>query len=135
RFDVIVTFGLGFFARAQKLQHLPQRNMPPSNSRWIAFSSKRMNGTFTRIYLSYVDEAGKAYKPLLLPQKDPVFYDFCLKTYSVPELVTEPVRVKREDLTQAVYGSRGIPAKMPITMATPKAGSMPGYTEPLLEGE
>ena len=46
-----------------------------SNSRWIAFSSKRHYGIFTRTYLSYVDKTGKVYKPIILPQKDPTFYD------------------------------------------------------------
>ena len=42
-----------------------------SNSRWIAFSSKRQGGLFTRTYLSYVDDDGTAYKPFVLPQRDP----------------------------------------------------------------
>ncbi|MBN1506017.1 MAG: PD40 domain-containing protein, partial [Sedimentisphaerales bacterium] len=42
-----------------------------SNSRWIAFSSKRQGGLFTRTYFSYVDSAGTAYKPFVLPQQDP----------------------------------------------------------------
>ncbi len=93
-----------------------------SNSRWIAFSSKRQSGVFTRTYISYVDRQGKAYKPLLLPQKDPTYYDSCLWTYSVPELVREPVRVTKETLGRVVRGSRKISAPFPVTMATPKAG-------------
>jgi hypothetical protein len=97
-----------------------------SNSRWIAFSSKRQSGVFTRSYLSYVDREGKAYKPLLLPQKDPTYYDSCLWTYSVPELVTEPVRVKGEKLGRVVRGSQKISVILPVTMATPKPGAVPG---------
>ncbi|MEJ2705620.1 MAG: hypothetical protein P8Z79_24545 [Sedimentisphaerales bacterium] len=96
-----------------------------SNSRWIAFSSKRGSGVFTRIYIAYVDENGKVYKPVRLPQKDPMYYDSCLWTYSVPELVAEPVRVTREKLGRVVRGSRSISIEMPITMATPKAGKLP----------
>jgi hypothetical protein len=102
-----------------------------SNSRWIAFSSKKETGLFTRTYLSYVDEQGKVYKPLLLPQKDPAFYDSCLKTYSVPELVTGAVQVTGEKLARAIRGSRQVQVEMPITMATPKAGEAPG-AEPWL---
>lgn len=101
-----------------------------SNSRWIAFSSKRQSGVFTRSYISYVDQEGKAYKPVLLPQKDPTYYDSCLWTYSVPELVTQPVRVTGEKLGRVVRGSRKISVDMPITMATPKAGVVPGPDEP-----
>ena len=94
-----------------------------SNSRWIAFSSKRGNGTFTRTYLSYVDPNGAAHPPLLLPQKDPTYYDSCLWTYSVPELTLEPVRVARENLGRVVRGTRRVNVQMPVTMATPKAGA------------
>ena len=47
-----------------------------SNSRWIAFSSKRQGGLFTRTYLSYVDQAGTAHKPFVLPQQDPSLLRF-----------------------------------------------------------
>jgi len=101
-----------------------------SNSRWIAFSSKRGSGVFTRIYIAYVDKNGKVYKPIRLPQKDPTYYESCLWTYSVPELITEPVRVTREKLGRVVRSSQKIPIQMPITMATPKAGELPEYQEP-----
>jgi hypothetical protein len=101
-----------------------------SNSRWIAFSSKRDSGVFTRIYIAYVDTNGKVHKPMLLPQKDPEYYDSCLWTYSIPELITEPVQVTKEKLGSVVRGSEKIPIEMPITMATPKPGGLPDYQEP-----
>jgi hypothetical protein len=106
-----------------------------SNSRWIAFSSKRRYGVFTRSYFSYVDQTGKAHKPILMPQKDPTFYDSCLKTYTVPELVIEPVPNTGEKLGRVVRSSQKVPVNMPITMATPKAGASPGYEEPWQERE
>jgi hypothetical protein len=101
-----------------------------SNSRWIVFSSKRNSGVFTRTYIAYVDKNGKVHKPIRLPQKDPAYYESCLWTYSVPELVTEPVRITKEKLGRVVRSSRKIPIEMPITMATPKAGGLPDYQEP-----
>lgn len=101
-----------------------------SNGRWIAFSSKRNSGVFTRIYLAYVDEKGQVYKPVVLPQKDPAYYDSCLWTYSVPELVTEPVRVTREKLGRVVRSSQKISVEMPVTMATPRADTLPTHDEP-----
>jgi len=62
-----------------------------SNSRWLVFSSKRDYGIFTKPYFSYVDENGKFHKAVLLPQKDPLFFDRCLKTYNTPEFTTGPV--------------------------------------------
>jgi hypothetical protein len=92
-----------------------------SNSRWIAFSSKRRDGVFTRPYLSYVDEAGKVCKPILLPQKDPTFFDSCLEAYNTPELVIQPVCPTGEKLARVVRSSCQITVDMPITMATPSA--------------
>jgi hypothetical protein len=101
-----------------------------SNSRWIVFSSKKDSGVFTRIYIAYVDKNGKVHKPIRLPQKYPTYYDSCLWTYNVPELITEPVRITKEKLGRVVRGSEKIPIKMPITMATPKAGELPDQQEP-----
>ena len=104
-----------------------------SNSRWIAFSSKRHDGVFTRLYLSYVDQTGKVYKPILMPQKDPTFYDSLLLTLNTPELIIEPVKVTGEKLGRIVRGSRQIQVNMPVTMATPKAGTISDYTSPQQE--
>ena len=101
-----------------------------SNSRWIVFSSKRESGVFTRIYIAYVDSEGKVSKPIRLPQKDPTYYESCLWTYSVPELVTGPVPATRERLGKVVRSSRKIAIQMPVTMATPKAGDLPEHQEP-----
>jgi hypothetical protein len=73
-----------------------------SNSRWIAFASKRRDGLFARVYFSFVDESGQAHKPFLLPQKDPTFYDRLLKTYNVPELVPVAAPVQSRTLGRAI---------------------------------
>jgi hypothetical protein len=94
-----------------------------SNSRWIAFSSKRQGGLFTRIHLSYVDENGRAYKPFVMPQKDPGFYDSNFKVHSVPELTTGPITVDSGTLSRAAYSPQKIDVDLPITTATPVAGA------------
>ncbi len=76
-----------------------------SNGRWIVFASKRRDGIFARLYFSYIDEQGRAHKPVLLPQKDPTFYDRFLKTYNVPELVPWPVPASERALVRAICGS------------------------------
>ncbi len=96
-----------------------------SNSRWIVFSSKRDYGVFTRLYLSYIDQQGNTYKPFVLPQKDPTLYDSCLLAYNTPELVTEPVSFRGEELARIVRSSRKISPVMPVTMATPTAEGAP----------
>jgi hypothetical protein len=62
-----------------------------SNSRWLVFSSKRTDGLTARPYLSYIDANGTASAPIILPQKDPSFYDDFMKTYNVPELSQERI--------------------------------------------
>ena len=79
-----------------------------SNSRWIAFSSKRLGEPFTRCFFSYVNESGTAHKPLLMPQEDPEFYHSSLKTVSVPEFTTGPVPVTDGALSQAVRSPESI---------------------------
>ena len=73
-----------------------------SNSRWIAFASKRRDGLFGRIYFSYVDESGQVHKPWVLPQKDPTFYDRCIETYNVPELASRPAPASARSLARAI---------------------------------
>ena len=92
-----------------------------NNSRWILFSSKRLHGVFTRLFISYVDSSGKVHKPFVLPQKDPRFYESCLRTFSTAELVTTPPQLTGEALAKIFREHHEVPVSMPITMATPSA--------------
>jgi len=89
-----------------------------SNGRWIVFSSKRMDGLMSRPYLAYFDTAGREHKPFVLPQEDPAFYESCLRTFNLPELVRSPVTVPEEDLVGAILSAP--PAKLhAVSGATP----------------
>jgi hypothetical protein len=92
-----------------------------SNSRWVVFSSKRIDGLLARPYFSYVDEQGEFHKPFVLPQEDPSFYGFCLDTFNVPELMRGPVTVKERDLARAIVEPRKV-----LTPQGPPAPSSPG---------
>ncbi len=83
------------------------------NSRWIAFASKRRDGTFARVYFSYIDETGRAHKPVLLPQKDPTYYDRLLKTYNVPELRPAPAPATPHALARTIRAPGAPGATMP----------------------
>lgn len=100
-----------------------------SNSRWIAFSSKCRDGRFTRTYLSYVDDEGRTHKPFVLPQRDPAYYDSLLETYSVPELIRGPVKVRKYVLARAARSEDCIAVDVPITGATPKAAESEPWQE------
>lgn len=101
-----------------------------SNSRWIVFSSKREYGVFTKLYFSYVDKTGKVYKPFLLPQKDPEYYNWRLLTFNTPEFITKPIKHVKGELAQVFRNTDEIKVDVPITMATPKSGKSPEQQSP-----
>lgn len=69
-----------------------------SNSRWFVFASKRDDGLYGKPYFCYVDRAGKAHKPFVLPQEYPDFYDNNLKSFNVPELGRGSLPFDAEDV-------------------------------------
>jgi len=71
-----------------------------SNGRWIVFSSRRIDGLFTRFYFTYFDNDGKAHKPFILPQRSPFFYETYMKSYNIPELVTSAVNLNPRILSK-----------------------------------
>jgi dipeptidyl aminopeptidase/acylaminoacyl peptidase len=64
-----------------------------SNGRWIVFSSRRDNGSYTIPYLAYVDGTGDVQKPFVLPQKSPEFYNYRYKSFNIPEFIIGPVTI------------------------------------------
>jgi len=73
-----------------------------SSGHWFVFSSKRIDGLYTRPFFSYFDKDGKASKPFVLPQKDPEFYDSFLKNYNIPELITGAVEPTAFDIREII---------------------------------
>jgi len=62
------------------------------NSRWFLFTSRRDDGLYSRVYLSYMDKMGKATKPFLLPQRNPKqFYRRLMYSYNTPDFTSKPV--------------------------------------------
>ena len=80
-----------------------------SNGRWIVFSSRRMDGNYTRPHIAYFDKQGQAHKAFCLPQEDPMHNILLLKSYNVPELTRDAVKVSEETLRQVVYATEGKP--------------------------
>lgn len=58
-----------------------------SNSSWVVFSSRRIDGLYTRPYFAHIDDNGQAAKPFLLPQKDILIYNSSLTSYNIPEFI------------------------------------------------
>ena len=72
-----------------------------SSGRWIIFSSRREDGSYTRLYISYFDKNGKAHKPFILPQKEPLSYKKAFKSYNIPEFIVKPANTDRHKLFKA----------------------------------
>ena len=66
----------------------------------------------------YVGPAGNVSKQFILPQRDPLYYGTCLQTFTVPEFLTEPVRVSALTLARAAR------APQPAGSASPPEVSM-----------
>lgn len=74
-----------------------------SNGRWIVFSSRRDDGSYTRPYIAYFDKEGKAHKAFILPQEDPEYHLLRMKSYNVPELTRDAVNITAKELEPVVY--------------------------------
>ena len=85
-----------------------------SNGRWLMTASRRDDGNYTRPYISYFDKRGRCHKAFEVPQRDPNFYTFFLRSYNRPEFMVEPVGVSlktfvskaKEDAKKAKFVSR-----------------------------
>jgi dipeptidyl aminopeptidase/acylaminoacyl peptidase len=75
-----------------------------SSGRWIVFSTRRDDGSYTRPYIAYFDEQGRAGKPFILPQKDPDFHLDFLKSYNIPEFMKEPVGISPRKFARTLKG-------------------------------
>jgi hypothetical protein len=75
-----------------------------SGSRWFVFASKRDDGIYGKPYFSYIDSLGVAHKPFVLPQRDPAFYDYTLKSYNIPELSKGKLPFTARDIERIYYG-------------------------------
>lgn len=94
--------------KTQQVQKLDAVNSPrsesyptwSSNGRWIMVDSRRDDGNYTRPYIAYFDKQGKAHKAFAVPQKDPNFYTFFLRSFNRPEFMIEPVTIAPQAFTK-----------------------------------
>ena len=66
-------------------------------------SSRRDDGSYTRLYITYFDKEGKSRKAFLIPQRDPASNLLLLKSYNVPELTQERVCLLPETFRQIIH--------------------------------
>ncbi len=73
-----------------------------SDGRWILFSSRRDDGNYTRLYISYFNKEGCAHKPFRLPQCSPDYDDLLLRSYNAAEFLLQPVQPSQRQLRKAI---------------------------------
>jgi hypothetical protein len=94
--------------KTREVSELPTVNSPrsesyptwSSNGRWIMVDSRRDDGNYTRPFIAYFDKNGKAHKAFEVPQKDPNFYTFFLRSFNRPEFMVEPVKVTPQEFAK-----------------------------------
>ena len=70
-----------------------------SNGHWIMVASRRDDDNYSRVYFAYFKN-GKAEKAFMLPQEDPEYNTFLLKSYNRPEFMVEPVRISVDEFSK-----------------------------------
>lgn len=69
------------------------------DGRWVLFSSRRLDGRYTRLFIASMDAEGHFGKPFLLPQKDPVSNTLRMKSYNIPEFIRGEVKLDKREIT------------------------------------
>ena len=67
-----------------------------SNSKWMVFSSRRIDGLYTHPQLAYVRPDGTFSRPFVIPQKEPSFYHYFMKSFNIPELLKGKVEIDKQ---------------------------------------
>lgn len=82
-----------------------------SNSRWVVFSSRRLDGVYNRPFMAHIGQDGQIGKPFVLPQKDPDLYDALFKAYNLPQFITGEVPASPFELAEAATNQPPTPVK------------------------
>ena len=75
-----------------------------SNGRWVIFSSRRDDGSFTRPFIAHIDAEGHASRPFELPMSHPDAHRLSMKSYNVPEFMCGPVTVTPQTFADVLKG-------------------------------
>lgn len=84
-----------------------------ANSHWIVFTSRRLNGYYTNLYLAHIDAQGRMGKPFLLPQRDPwTYYDQTVNSFNTPDFTLRPVDLDARAVGSALLAPDRVPTKV-----------------------
>lgn len=82
-----------------------------ADSRWILFSSRRLDGLYSNLFICCIDEDGNAAKPFLLPQKNPwKYYHGTLFSFNVPDFTKHEVKFDTRRTFREVFSGERVQA-------------------------
>lgn len=82
------------------------------NSRWVVFTSRRNNGLYSQLFFASIDDEGKATKPFLLPQKNPLeYYDGILYSFNTPDFTRSKVSFDKNAARREIESDNRIEVK------------------------
>ena len=64
-----------------------------SSGRWLVFSSRCDDGSYTRPFFAHLGDDGRFGKPFELPTADPLYHRQLLRCYNIPEFMRGPVTI------------------------------------------
>ncbi len=73
-----------------------------SNGRWVVFSSRRVDGNFTRPFITYFKADGTFTKPFELPQDNPQYHRQLLRSYNIPDFMSGPVTIRPQEFAKVI---------------------------------
>ena len=75
-----------------------------SNGKWVVFSSRRDDGTYTRPFFAHFDKDGHWTKPFELPSADPDYHRQFMRCYNIPEFMHGPVTIRPQTFADILKG-------------------------------
>ena len=75
-----------------------------SNGKWVVFSSRRDDGTYTRPFFAHIDKDGHGTKPFELPSAEPNYHREFMRCYNIPEFMHGPVTIKPQTFADVLKG-------------------------------
>lgn len=73
-----------------------------SNGRWVIFSTRRDDGSYTRLYIAHFRPDGTFSKPFPLPQATPDADLNRMKSYNIPEFMVCPVSISKRSFIETI---------------------------------
>ena len=78
-------------------------------SHWFVFTSRRIDGLYSHLYLSCIDEKGQPTKAFLLPQKNPKdYYSQSLYSFNTPDFTSHPVELDSREVARQISSDKRI---------------------------